>query len=151
MSQGGKTCAPPCSGKPKLWVNYDAPFAELPPIFMPPVPELVGAVLGCRFVRDPLAKTCTDPGCQHMRRGYATGLSHSQGTSLQVWPAACMPLFHACMWCPHICSTHTNTNMHACEAAGEMEDIPAFQLPEALPLPIWAPTQLTNVSSGGAI
>lgn len=28
------------AGKPKMWLNFEAPFAELPPIFMPPVPEL---------------------------------------------------------------------------------------------------------------
>lgn len=31
------------SGTPRMWVNFSAPFADLPPIMMPPRPEPVRA------------------------------------------------------------------------------------------------------------
>ena len=30
------------AGKPRAWINFEKPFAELPPIFYPPEPEQVG-------------------------------------------------------------------------------------------------------------
>lgn len=30
------------AGKPRVWMNFEKPFAELPPLFIPPEPELVG-------------------------------------------------------------------------------------------------------------
>ncbi len=33
------------AGKPRAWINFEKPFAELPPIFFPPMPEL-GVVNG---------------------------------------------------------------------------------------------------------
>lgn len=35
------------AGKPRVWLNFDKPFAELPPVFMPPRPELVRAWAAC--------------------------------------------------------------------------------------------------------
>ena len=29
------------AGKPRAWINFEKPFADLPPIFYPPKPELV--------------------------------------------------------------------------------------------------------------
>ncbi len=29
------------AGKPRVWLNFELPFAELPPIFIPPKPEMV--------------------------------------------------------------------------------------------------------------
>ena len=42
------------AGKPRAWINFEKPFAELPPIFFPPEPELA-STLPSSF-RTPLAE-----------------------------------------------------------------------------------------------
>ncbi len=42
------------AGKPRIWMNFEKPFAELPPIFMPPEPEMVSEGWGrCAWVALP--------------------------------------------------------------------------------------------------
>lgn len=40
------------AGKPRVWLNFEKPFAELPPVFMPPYPEMVRAAAA--FSIDPV-------------------------------------------------------------------------------------------------
>ncbi len=106
------------SGKPRLWLNYEAPFAELPPIFMPPEPVLVRA------------------GSRLIFREFSENRPHAP----QLRAAATL---HAlCLLCQGVCNGPEPQPEDFVVDASALESIPEFELPPERALPTWSPPTL---------
>eukprot|EP00798_Chlamydomonas_sp_ICE-L_P032321 gene32321-16892_t len=75
------------AGKPRVWLNFEKPFAELPPVFMPPYPELVICNGPEPLPQDfPHGDLETDPD-----------LGRAEEMEVPEWQA---PIFRAPQWAP---------------------------------------------------